>query len=70
MLDPVPIFGVIAARRSPGEAHKPALAIVNWRLALRIAAFDEHCASCQPHNAIFFSIMLEGGRWMNRCLSF
>jgi hypothetical protein len=70
MLDPVPIFGVIAARRSPGEAHKPALAIVNWRLALRIAAFDEHCASCQPHNAIFFSIMLEGGRWMNLCLSF
>jgi hypothetical protein len=70
MLDPAPIFGVIAARRGPGEAYKPALAIVKWRLAFRIAAFDELCASCQPCDAIFFSIMLEGGRWMNLCLSF
>jgi len=70
MLNPAPILGVIADRGSPGEPDKPALAIVKWRLALRIAAFDEHSTSRQPYDSIFFSMMLEGARWINRCLFF
>jgi hypothetical protein len=55
------VFSGCATRRRSGDPNQPAFSIIEWSVALRIAAFLDHSASPQTCDGIFFHPKLEGG---------